>query len=91
MTIYRLLKNNTFQIDDSFWRNHINIIFDNLIEKQVLRPCDSIQINVDFLILAASINIAQEKDIMLYFMMRNYPRKKNQMDLAFFKRLKHVW
>jgi hypothetical protein len=102
MAIYRLLKDNTFQVDDSFWRNHINMIFDNLVEKQGLRPGDNIQINVDyttinddFLILAASINIAEEKDIMLYFTMRNYPKRKNQMnqkkmELAFFKGLKHV-
>jgi transposase len=78
------------------------MVFDNLAEKHGLKRGDNIQINVDyttiyddFLILVAYINIAKEKDIMLYFTMRNYPKRKNQMDqkkmeLAFFKGLKQV-
>jgi hypothetical protein len=102
MFIHRLLSDSNFQIDDSFWRCQSNMIFDCLREKHGLKNGDNIQVNVDyttlnddFLILCASINVAGEKDVMLYFTARNYPKRKNQMDqkkmeLAFFKGLRHA-
>ena len=102
MFVYRFLSDKNFQIDDSFWRCHINMIFDFLKEKTGLKQNDNIQINVDyttinddFLILSASINISDDKAIMLYFSSRNYPKRKNSMDYkkmeeAFFKALKHI-
>jgi hypothetical protein len=100
--VYRFLKDDSFQIDDSFWRCHTNMLYQLLEEKHGLKQGDNIEINVDyttinddFLILMASVTIAGEKDIALYFTMRNYPKRKNQMDqkkmeLAFFKGLRHV-
>ena len=102
MFVYRLLKDIKFQINDSFWRCHINMLSTLLEEKHDLKQGDNIQINVDyttinndFLILAASINVGNEKDISIYFSMRKYPKRKNQMnqkkmELAFFKGLKHA-
>jgi hypothetical protein len=102
MFIYRFLKDKNFQVDDTNFRCYINMIFDFLREKHGLKDGDNIYINVDyttnkdnFLILEASIIIAQKKGIMLFFTTRLYPKKKNQMDqkkmeLAFFKGLKHV-
>lgn len=102
MFVYRFLSDKNFQIDDSFWRCHINMIFGFLKEKTGLKQNDNIQINVDyttinddFLILSASINIENNKAIMLYFSSRNYPKRKNSMSCckmegAFFKALKHI-
>jgi hypothetical protein len=102
MFMYRFLQDSVFQIDDMFWRAHTNMIFDFLTEQNNLKYNDNITINVDyttinndFLILAASINVGEEKDIILYFSMRNYPKRKNQMDQkkmesSFFKGLKHI-
>jgi hypothetical protein len=87
MFLHRLLRDSNFQIDDSFWRCHSNMIFDCLREKHGLKNGDNIQVNVDyttlnddFLILCASINVAGEKDVMVYFTARNYPKRKNQMN-----------
>jgi hypothetical protein len=78
------------------------MVFDCLREKHGLKNGDNIQVSVDytmlnddFLILCASINVTGEKDLMLYFTARNYPKWKNQMDerkmeLIFFKGLRHV-
>jgi hypothetical protein len=72
--IHRLLSDPNFQIDNSFWQCHGNMIFDCLREKHGLKSVDNIQINGDymtvnddFLILCASINIAGGKDLMTYF------------------------
>jgi hypothetical protein len=35
--VHRLLSDSNFQIDDSFWRCHSNIIFDYLREKHSLK------------------------------------------------------
>jgi hypothetical protein len=100
--VYRFFKANTFQIDDRFWRCHVNMLFCLLKEKMGLKPGQNIQINVDyttmnndFLILMASVNVGGEKDICLYFTTRKYPIKKDQislskMELAFFNGLIHV-
>jgi hypothetical protein len=102
MFFYRFLGDKNFQIDDSFWRCNRHMIFDFLKEKHGLKKGDEIAINVDyttngedFLILSAAITISDEKAISLYFTMRNYPKRKNQMDqkkmeLAFFKGLRHI-
>ena len=101
MAIYRLLHNKNFQIDDSFFRQHVNLIFDLLEQRQVIKKGSQIQINVDFtshednfLILSASV-ILNDKAITLYFSMRKYPKKKNQisqikMEQAFVKGLRHI-
>jgi hypothetical protein len=102
MFVHKLLSDPNFQINDSFWQCHSNMIFDCLREKHGVRKGDNIHVNVDyttlnddFLILCASINVAGEKDVMLYFTARNYPKRKNQMDEkkmepAFFKGLRYV-
>jgi hypothetical protein len=102
MFIYRFLQDSTFQIDDMFWRAHANMVFDFLTEQNGLKPGDNIAINIDyttinddFLILAATVNVGEEKDVLLYFTMRNYPKRKNQMnqkkmESSFFKGLRHL-
>ncbi|MDR2074884.1 MAG: hypothetical protein LBP31_01540, partial [Holosporales bacterium] len=78
----------------------MDVIFNFLTEQNGLRAGDNIEINVDyttinddFLILAASVNVGNEKSVLLYFTMRNYPKRKNQMDYkkmesSFFKGLR---
>jgi len=101
MAVYRLLQSKDFQIDDSFWRKHVKLIFNLLEERDLILRDQKIQINVDFtshednfLILSASV-ILNHKAITIYFSMRKYPRKKNQMsqikmEEAFIKGLRHV-
>ena len=101
MAVYRLLQSKDFQIDDSFWRKHVKLIFSLLEEKNVILKGQRIQINIDFtshennfLILSASV-ILNGKAITIYFSMRKYPKKKNQMsqikmEEAFIKGLRHV-
>lgn len=95
-----LLSNRKFQIDDRFWRCHLNMVFAMLEEQGTIRKGEQIYIQVDFtsdardfLILAASI-VHKNRAIPLYFSMRNYPLSKNsydhkKMELAFLKGLKH--
>jgi hypothetical protein len=102
MFVHRLLSDKSFQIDDKFWRCHFKIIFSFLRENKLIKLGENIQINVDFttikdnfLILMASINIKGEKDVPLYFSIRNYQKEQGQMDqkkmeLAFFNELKHL-
>lgn len=101
MALYRFLQNKTFQIDDSLWRHHNKLIFDILKERKIISEGDKIQVNVDFttnenyfLILSASIML-YEKAITIYFTMRKYPKKSNQMsyqkmEQAFIKGLRHI-
>lgn len=96
-----LLNNDNFQIDDSYWRMHINMIFDLMKEQNLIQNKEKIYIQVDFtshenyfLILSASI-IINNRAVPLYFTMRNYPKKKDQynhkkMEQAFLQGLKHV-
>lgn len=77
-----LLNNNKFQIDDHYWRKHINMIFDLMVEQNLIKKYQPIYIQVDFtshedyfLILAASV-IINNRAVPLYFTMRNYPKKK---------------
>jgi hypothetical protein len=96
-----LLNNEKFKVDDSFWRKHINMIFDLLMEQDLIQTSGIIYIQVDFtsnedefLILSASI-IVNNRSVPLYFTMRNYPRKKDQydhklMERAFLKGLRHA-
>lgn len=96
-----LLSNENFQIDDRYWRQHINMIFDMLLEQELVSQDKPLYIQVDFtsnkdyfLILAASV-IINNRSVPIYFTMRNYPRKKGQynhkkMESAFIKGLKHA-
>lgn len=96
-----LFKNPKFQVDDKFWRCHINMTFSLLEEQKSIKKGSKIYIQVDFtsdtddfLILAASI-IHNGRSIPIYFTMRNYPKRKNaynhkKMELAFLKALKHI-
>ena len=97
----RFLQSDKFQIDDTFWRNHTNLIFDFMSEQNLINNTDPIQINIDFtshedyfLILSASL-IINNKAVMLYFTTRLYPKTKDKLDLkkmeeAFIKGLRHV-
>jgi hypothetical protein len=96
-----LLSNKKFQIDDHYWRMHVNMIFDFLSEQELISKNKKIYIQVDFtsnedhfLILSASI-IVNNRAIPLFFTMRNYPKRENQynhkkMEQAFLKGLKHI-
>lgn len=97
----RFLQSNKFQIDDSFWRHHINMIFDFMKESAIINNHDLIPINVDFtsnednfLILSASVNI-NDKAVMIYFSSRLYYHRKytidqKKMEEAFIKALRHI-
>mgnify|MGYP003329114452 FL=1 len=85
--IHRFFKSNNFQIDEKFWRMHINLLFDNLQENNLINFSNPIDILVDyttscddFLIMMASI-VIDSKAVCLYFTSRVYPRRKNRMDL----------
>lgn len=96
-----LLSNKRFQIDDHYWRQHINMVFDLLTEQDLISQDEKVYIQVDFtsnednfLILTASV-IVNNRSVPLYFTMRNYPKRKYQynhkkMEHAFIKGLKHV-
>ena len=96
-----LLNNDKFQIDDHYWRQHINMIFALLLKQGLISKGEKIYLQVDFtsnadnfLILCASI-IFNNRSIPLYFTMRNYPTRKYQydhkkMEMAFLKGLKHA-
>ena len=101
MKIVRFLQNDKFQIDDKFWRCHINMIFEMLEERKVISKSKKIEIYVDFttvedkfLILTGTV-LLNNKAITIYFSMRNYPKKKGtmsqiKMEEAFIKGLRHV-
>lgn len=96
-----LLNNDKLQIDDRYWRQHINMIFALLTEQDLINPEEKVYIQIDFtsnednfLILCASI-IVNNRSVPLYFTMRNYPTRKYQydhkkMEQAFIKGLKHA-
>lgn len=96
-----LLSNDKFQIDDHYWRQHVNMVFDLMEEQDLVGKDQKVYIQVDFtsnenyfLILSASI-IVNNRSVPLYFTMRNYPKRKHQydhkkMEKAFLKGLKHV-
>jgi hypothetical protein len=96
-----LLSNDNFQIDDNYWRMHINMIFALMSEQNLLQDGGKIYIQIDFtssednfLILCASI-IVNNRSIPIYFTMRNYPKKKDQydhkkMESAFLNGLRHI-
>ena len=96
-----LLSNEKFQIDDHYWRQHINMVFDLMDEQDLISKDNKIYIQVDFtsnedffLILSASV-IVNNRSVPLYFTMRNYPKRKDQydhkkMEKAFLKGLKHA-
>jgi len=97
----RFLQSTEFKTEDKEWRMFINFVFNLLEEGDFLTPNGFIPINVDytsstdkFLILTASIPFFQ-RGIPIYFSMRNYPKKKNKINLikmeqAFIKELAHL-
>jgi hypothetical protein len=101
MYVFRFLSSADFQLDDHFWRCHINLLFDCL-KKHGLQKGAMIQLNIDytsirddFLVLVASVLIGGEKAVMTYFSMRKYPKRKGQLSLkkmeeAFLRALKHI-
>lgn len=101
MRIYRFLKEEEFQVDDRSWRCHVNMVFDASEERNIIHIGDRILLKVDyttstdnFLILMASVDF-NGRSIPLFFTMRNYPKKHNQMDqkkmeTAFIKGLQHI-
>ena len=102
MRIYRLMKNKNFQLNDSFWRCYVKSIFSLLREQNLIRKnigevaviIDFTSDRDDFLILCASIQ-AGSITVPIYFSMRNYPKRRDQMDQkkmeqAFVKALRHI-
>lgn len=101
MRIYRFLQSREFQVDDKLWRNYINLVFDVMEERGLLKKGDRISIKVDFtsatddfLILSAGVDF-NGRTVPLYFTMRNYPKRSGSMDqkkmeAAFIKGLRHV-
>ena len=99
--IQKLLRSPNFQIDDKMWRCYINLLFDAMKERNLLKDKDNLLIKVDyttdrddFLILSASVDF-NGKTVPLYFSLRNYPKRKNQydqkfMEAAFIKALRHI-
>lgn len=97
----RFLQDVNFQVDDFMFRKYFNLLFDALRERIKLKSNDNIQINVDyssiedyFLILMASVKFGT-RAVPLYFSMRLYPRRKNQMnqkkmESSFIKALRHL-
>lgn len=95
------LSNPRFQVDDQFWRMHMQMIFDMMREHQQIEKGQVIPIQVDFtsienhfLILSASV-VFHDRAVPLYFTMRVYPKKENtydhkKMESAFLKGLKHA-
>ena len=99
--LYRFLQNKNFQIDEKFWRCHVNLIFDYLEEQELIKKGENIPINIDltsckrdFLILSASVMV-KDKAICLYFSTRNYPPKgykmsQKNMEKAFINMLRQL-
>lgn len=84
-SLIKFLDSDNFQVDEKFWRNYINFLFDSFAEKG-LKNGDNLQINVDittiedkFLILHSSV-IFDKINYPLYFSMRIYPKKSGQYD-----------
>lgn len=100
IALYRFLKNEKFQVDESLWRCHIKMIFTLLKEHKIIKNGDKIPIKIDFttsednfLILCASIIVA-DKAVPIFFTMRRYPVRKDmvdqkRMERAFLKCLKN--
>lgn len=96
-----LLNNEKLQIDDKYWRQHINMVFTLMKEQNLQKKGERVYLQVDFttnednfLILAASI-ILNNRSVPVYFTMRNYPKKSGQynhkkMESAFIKGLRHA-
>lgn len=101
MRLHRFFKSNNFQINEKFWRMHINLLFDILLDHKIIDQNNPLDVLVDFttscdnfLIMMASI-IIDNKAICLYFTSRVYPRRKNRMDYkkmesSFIKGLRQV-
>lgn len=101
MRIYRFLQHKGFQIDDKIWRRYIKIVFDALIQRQMLNKEMPVIIKIDFttcldyfLILTASLDIGG-RSVPIFFTTRKYPRSKGQIDQkkmegAFVRGLRHI-
>jgi hypothetical protein len=97
----RLLQDSHFQIDDELFRKYVNLLFDAMEERDLLKIGDDLQVNVDyttdtddFLILVASINFGG-RAVPVYFSMRAYPKRKGQHDQkkhesSFVRALRHL-
>ena len=100
-SISRLLNDGNFQVDDSFFRKLIKIVFHSMNKENLLKKGDNLQINVDFtsstddfLILVASVKF-HDRAIPLYFSTRIYAKRKGQynqikMKKAFINELRHL-
>ncbi|MDR1560743.1 MAG: hypothetical protein LBS23_00075 [Holosporaceae bacterium] len=99
--VNRFLQDKDFQVDDAFWRKYVNLLFDSLTERGLLKIGDNVLIKVDyttdrgdFLILEASVDFGG-RSVPLYFSMRLYPKRNGQsdqkkMEAAFVKELRHI-
>jgi hypothetical protein len=99
--VNRLLQDRNFQIDDELFRKYVNLLFDLMTERNLLKIGDNLQVNVDyttdtdeFLILMASVNFC-DRAVPLYFSMRAYPKRKGQYDQkklesSFIRALRHL-
>lgn len=99
--VNRYLQNEDFQINDELWRRYIKLLFNAMIERNLLKTKDNLLIRVDyttdtdeFLILMASVDFGG-RSVPLYFSMRSYPKRKGQSDQkalerAFLKELRHL-
>jgi len=99
--VNRLLQDKDFQINDSLWRKYINLVFSALTERNLLKIGDNILLRLDyttdtddFLILMATVDFCG-KSVPLYFSMRKYPKKKDQMnqkklEASFIRELRHL-
>ena len=100
-SISRLLNDGNFQVNDSFFRKLIKIVFHSMNKENLLKKGDNLQINVDFtsstddfLILVASVKF-HDRAIPLYFSTRIYAKRKGQynqikMKKAFINELRHL-
>jgi len=95
------LQDSDFQINDNLFRKYINLLFDVMTERGLLKIGDNVLIKVDFttdtnefLILMASVDFGG-RSVPLYFSMRAYPKSKGQndqkkMEKAFLRELRHL-
>lgn len=101
MRIARFLQSCKFQINDTFWRCYIKLVLHVFAERTGVKGGENVNIFVDFtsicddfLIMAASV-VLGSKSIPVYFSLRLYPKRKNQMNQkkmeeAFIKALAHI-
>jgi len=86
MKLQRFLSSDEFRVDEVLWREHVKMVMKLLQERNYIKQGSQIAINVDFttkkdkfLILSAGISF-EGRAIPIYFSLRRYPKKKNQID-----------